>query len=95
VVVGVLLLISEHNGQTTSESSSTGTSASRPCMVKIMTDNAPMRSGPDLNDSILHTLPAGAVIQADRITRNGFRQIVPNRWVAQQYLDPVPGSDCG
>ncbi len=86
VVVGVIVLSSGPN--------SGDSGAGGQCLVRVTTEGAPVRSGPDTNDSV-GTLPAGLVIQADRTTRNGFRQVVPNRWVAQQHLGPTPGSDCG
>jgi uncharacterized protein YgiM (DUF1202 family) len=93
VVVAVLLLISEHNSQSTS--SSRGSGSSRPCMVRVTADSLNVRSSPDDNAFVVETFRAGAVVSADRTTRNGFRQLGPSRWAAQDYLDPTPGSDCG
>ena len=65
------------------------------CLVKVTADKAPVRSGPDTNDSV-GVLPVGLVIQIDRTSRsNGFREVLPKGWVAEQHLDPMPGSNCG
>jgi uncharacterized protein YgiM (DUF1202 family) len=95
VVVGVLLLISEHNSQTTSGSSGTGTSASRPCTMTVTADSLNVRSSPDNDASVVETYGKGAVVSADRTIRNGFRQLGPDRWAARDFLNPTPGSDCG
>jgi hypothetical protein len=95
VLVGVLLLISEHNSQTTTGSSSTGTSASQPCMMTVTADSLNVRSSPDDDALVVETFSKGAVVSADRTISNGFRQLGPSRWAARAYLDPMPGSDCG
>lgn len=95
VALGLLLLVSEHNSQTTSGSGSTGTSASRPCTVTVTADSLNVRSSPDNNASVVETYSKGAVVSADRTIQNDFRQLGPSRWAARAYLAPTPGSDCG
>jgi hypothetical protein len=90
VLAGILLLISEHNGN--SISGSTGT---RPCTVTVTADLLNVRSSPDGNAPVVDTFAKGAVVSADRTTSNGFRQLGPNRWAAQEFLDPTADSDCG
>jgi hypothetical protein len=53
------------------------------------------RSSPDGSAPVVETYRKGDVVSADRITRNGFRQLAPDRWAAAEFLDPTPGSDCG
>jgi hypothetical protein len=96
VVLGVLLLVSEHNNQSSSGSTATSsTSGARPCTVTVTADVLNARSSPDGNAEVVDTYRKGEVVSADRITRNGFRQLRPDRWVAQEFLVPTPGSDCG
>jgi hypothetical protein len=54
-----------------------------------------VRSSPDGNAPVVDTFAKGAVVSADRITRNGFRQLGSNRWAAQEFLNPTADSDCG
>jgi hypothetical protein len=83
-VIGLILL-----------SSGPGRGVGGLCLVKVTADKTPVRSGPDTNDSV-GTLPAGLVIQADRKTSStGFRKVMSKGWVAEQHLDPMPGSNCG
>jgi hypothetical protein len=90
VALGILLLVSEHNSQTTS-----GSSGTRPCTVTVTADSLNVRSSPDNNASVVETYSKGAVVSADRTIRNDFRQLGPSRWAAREYLNPTPGSDCG
>ncbi len=90
VLAAILLLISEHN--TNSPSGSTGT---RPCTVTVTADSLNVRSSPDGNAPVVDSFAKGAVVSADRTISNGFRQLGPNRWAAQEFLDPTADSDCG
>jgi uncharacterized protein YgiM (DUF1202 family) len=91
VVVGAFLLFAAHNDQT----GGTGLTASGPCMVTVTADQLNVRSSPDDNATVVQTFSKGAVVSADQIIRNGYRQLTPGRWAAREYLDPTPGSDCG
>lgn len=96
VVIGIVLLISERDSQTTGGSSSTSTTGgARPCTVTVTADVLNARSSPDGNAPVVDTYYKGEVVSANRTTRNGFRQLAPDRWVAAEFLDPTPGSDCG
>jgi uncharacterized protein YgiM (DUF1202 family) len=92
VVVGVLLLISEHSKQS-SDVSSTG--GARSCTVTVTADVLNARSRPDGNAPVIDTYRKGEVVSANRTTQNGFRQLREDRWVAQEFVQPTPGSDCG
>lgn len=94
VVIGLLLLVSERNSENTSTDSGTGT-GTRPCTVTVTADSLTVRSSPDGAASVVATFGKGAVMSADRTTRNGFRQLGPDRWAAQEYLVPTADSDCG
>jgi hypothetical protein len=106
IAVGVLLLISEHGNQPlsgwdpgTSGNSSTSVpsipSGARPCTVTVTADLLNARSSPDGNAPVVETYRRGEVVSADRTTTNGFRQLAPDHWVAQEFVEPTAGSDCG
>lgn len=102
IAVGVLLLISEHGNQPltgwdtgiSGDGSTSVTSGVRPCTVTITADQLNARSRPDGNAPVVDTYRRGEVVSADRTTINGFRQLAPNRWVAQEFVEPTAGSDC-
>ena len=96
VVLGVLLLISEHESRSTGGGGSTTTAGGvGPCTVMVTADVLNARSRPDGDAPVVETYRQGDVVSADRTTRNGFRQLGPDRWAAADFLDPTPGSDCG
>lgn len=94
VVIGILLLFSEHSSDSTGTGSD-GSTGTRPCTVTVTADSLNARSSPDGDASVVETFTKGAVMSADRTTRNGFRQLGPDRWAAQEFLAPTAGSDCG
>ncbi|MGH3799293.1 MAG: SH3 domain-containing protein [Pseudonocardiaceae bacterium] len=90
VVVGVIVLSTGRDPG----AGGPGAGGSRPCTMKVTAGTLNVRSGPDSRNPVVETLASGEVVSADRTTRNGFRQLGPDRWAAQLYLDPEPGSDC-
>ena len=95
VAVGILLLISEHESRSTSGTSTTTTAGNGPCTVTVIADVLNARSSPDGDAPVVDTYRKGEVVSANRTTRNGFRELAPDRWAAAEFLDPTPGSDCG
>ncbi|MDQ4093784.1 MAG: SH3 domain-containing protein [Actinomycetota bacterium] len=85
VVIGVIVLYSEDDGVD---------GGSGPCTMRVTADSLNVRSGPDSRDPVVETLAADAVVSANLTTRNGYRELGPDRWAAQLYLEPMPGSDC-
>jgi uncharacterized protein YraI len=71
-----------------------GANGSLSCAMEVTANTLNVRSGPGTDNPVVDTLSAGAVVQAERTTSNGFRQLGPNRWAAQRYLDLTPGSNC-
>ena len=90
VVVGVIVLSSQNESD-----------ADRPvsppaaCSLKVTADTLNVRSGPGTQHPVVDVLRADAVVEAALVTEAGFRQLGPDRWAAEQYLDLVPGSNCG
>ncbi|MGH8967806.1 MAG: SH3 domain-containing protein, partial [Actinomycetes bacterium] len=68
---------------------------SGPCMMKVTVNSLNVRSGPDSRQPVVDTLSKGAIVPANLTTRNGYRELGPDRWAAQLYLQPEPGGDCG
>ena len=85
VVIGVIVLTSPGDG---------ADGGSGPCTMRVTADSLNVRSGPDSRDPVVDTLAADAVVSANVTTRNGYRELGPDRWAAQLYLEPMPDSDC-
>jgi hypothetical protein len=95
VLVGILLLISEHNKNSPGDGGFINSISTRSCTVTVTAESLNVRSSPDDNAPVVDIFDKGSVISADRTTRNGFRQLGPGRWAAQEFLDPTADSDCG
>jgi uncharacterized protein YgiM (DUF1202 family) len=95
VLVGILLLVSEHNTNSPGGGGVSTSNSARPCTVTVTADSLNVRSSPDGNAPVVDTFDKGAVVSADRTTQNGFRQLGPDRWAAEEFLDPTADSDCG
>lgn len=70
-----------------------------PCVVRVDADQLNVRSGPGTANPVVGTLDRGAIVPAARGTQGSFRQLGPGRylgrWVADEYLRPMPGANCG
>ena len=40
-------------------------------------------------------LTEGAVVDGTTTVTNGFRELEGNRWAADQFLTPLPNTNCG
>jgi hypothetical protein len=92
VLVGVLLLISERSDQ--GPIVGTDTSGTRSCTVTVTADLS-MRSRAEADAPVVGTLNKGVAVLVDREVSNGYRQLGPGLWAAQEFLQPAAGSDCG
>lgn len=64
------------------------------CQVVVVADKLNVRAGPSETAPLIATLGRDAVRDAQKVVQNGFRQLVDNRWAADQYLAPTLGSVC-
>ena len=85
VVVWVILLSAGNDSRTVGSVS---------CTMEVTASTLNVRSGPGTSNPVVGTLSRGAEVHADRMISNDFRQLGPDRWAAQRYLDPMPDSNC-
>ena len=65
------------------------------CQLEVTTDQLNVRNGPSQGAALVETLPRGAHVDGTRIVTDGFRQLEEGRWAAAQFLNPLPGTNCG
>ena len=65
------------------------------CQLEVTTDELNVRAGPSAESELFGTLPRGQVLDGTTTVTDGFRELEDGRWVADQFLTPVPGTDCG
>ncbi|HEY6424415.1 MAG TPA: hypothetical protein VIY28_14440 [Pseudonocardiaceae bacterium] len=94
VAVAVILLVAEHQS-VPGASLLPSVPPSSLCTMKVTGGlDLNVRNGPSTNNAVVGTLSPGAVVGADTVTSNGFRQLGPSRWAMEQYLAPEPGAVC-
>lgn len=64
------------------------------CQLEVTTDQLNVRSGPSPGAALVETLPRGAHVDGTRVVTDGFRQLEEGRWAADQFLNPLPGTNC-
>jgi hypothetical protein len=64
------------------------------CQLRVTAAELRVRAGPSTASEQVDTLPEGAVVDGTRVVTDGFRELTGNRWAADQFLTPVPGTTC-
>jgi hypothetical protein len=53
-----------------------------------------VRAAPEQDSALLQTLVRGDRVDGTRIVTNGFRELEGNQWAADQFLTPLPDTNC-
>ncbi|QYN34971.1 SH3 domain-containing protein [Pseudonocardia sp. DSM 110487] len=89
VVLAILAIIDRGGlGEITAANGSTS------CQLEVVTDELNVRNGPSQGAALVETVPRGARIDGTKVVTDGFRELEEGRWAADQFLSPLPGSDC-
>ena len=66
------------------------------CQLEVTTDELNVRAGPSAEAELVGTFPRGQILDGTTTVTDGFRELEDDRrWVADQFLTPVPGTVCG
>jgi hypothetical protein len=89
-VVLALLAIIDRGGlsEITAADGSTG------CQLEVAADQLNVRNGPSEGAVLVETLTRGTRVDGTRVVTDGFRQLEEGRWAADQFLTPLPGTNC-
>jgi hypothetical protein len=71
-----------------------GADGSTGCQLEVVADELNVRTGPSQEATLVETLRRGAVIDGTRVVTDGFRELEEGRWAADQFLTPLPGTNC-
>lgn len=88
VLAGLAILDRGGLGEVSSADGSTG------CQLQVVAEQLNVRTGPSSAAALVETLPQGSTVDGTRVVTDGFRQLEEGRWAADQYLSPLPGSNC-
>jgi hypothetical protein len=64
------------------------------CQLEVAADQLNLRAAPDPESALLQTLVRGERVDGTRIVTNGFRELEGDRWAADQFLTPLPDTNC-
>jgi hypothetical protein len=64
------------------------------CQLEVSTDELNIRSGPSQEAALVETLPRGVRVDGTRVVTDGYRQLEDGHWAADQFLTPLPGTNC-
>jgi hypothetical protein len=99
IVAGIVLTaLSLLDGPVGPIATGTATTTSQPaaveCQLRVSAAELRVRSGPSTDSQQVETLSEGVVVDGTRVVTNGFRELSGNRWAADQFLTPLPGTNC-
>ena len=64
------------------------------CQLRVAAAELRVRAGPSTDSDQVEILSEGTVVDGTRVVVDGFRQLEGNRWAADQFLTPMPGTNC-
>ncbi len=64
------------------------------CQLEVTADELNVRTGPSQEAALVETLARGARVDGTRVVTDGFRELEEGRWAADQFLTPLPGTNC-
>jgi hypothetical protein len=64
------------------------------CQLEVSADELNIRTGPSEDAALVETLTRGARVDGTRVITDGYRQLEEGRWAADQFLTPLPGTNC-
>ena len=100
VVLALLALIDSGRGIVPDNAAGAATGDVAPadgstgCVVEVATEELNVRVGPSQDAELLGAMPQGTRVDATTVLASGFRQLEDGRWASDQYLTPLPGTNC-
>jgi hypothetical protein len=64
------------------------------CQLEVTTERLNVRSEPRADAELIEMLERADRVDATRVVTNGFRELEEGRWASNEFLTPLPGSDC-
>ncbi|GAA5125261.1 SH3 domain-containing protein [Haloechinothrix salitolerans] len=72
-----------------------GGSAESGCQFTVTADVLNVRSGPSTDADVVDKVTRDETVAASSTVRKGFRKLGDERWVAKEFLTPLPDATCG
>jgi hypothetical protein len=65
------------------------------CQLRVSAAELRVRASPSTDSEQVEILSEGAVVDGTTVVRDGFRELEGDRWAADQFLTPLPNTNCG
>jgi hypothetical protein len=72
----------------------TSADGSTGCQLEVAAEQLNVRTGPSQEAGLVETLARGDRVDGTRVVTDGFRELEDGRWAAEQFLTPLPGTNC-
>jgi hypothetical protein len=97
IVSGIVLTILAMLDAPDVSSTSAGATAdgSTGCQLRVSAAELRVRSAPSTDAEQVEVLSEGAVVDGTQTVTDGFRELEGGKWAADQYLTPLPNTNCG
>jgi hypothetical protein len=89
IVLAVLALIDRGGLDERTADGSSG------CRFEVVAEELDVRAAASSGAELVEILGRGEVVDGTRIVVDGFRELGRDRWAADRFLTPLPGTNCG
>jgi hypothetical protein len=72
----------------------TSADGSTGCQLEVAADQLNVRAEPNPESRLVETRVRGDRVDGTPVVTNGFRELKGNLWAANQFLTPLPGTNC-
>jgi hypothetical protein len=94
VAGGLLALVAVIDRGGLAELRAAAADGSTGCQMEVTVEELNVRTNPNQSAPAVQTLLRGAKIDATRNVVDGFRELEGGRWAFNQYLTPLPNTNC-
>jgi len=64
------------------------------CQLEVAADELKVRAAPSADAVQVEVLTRGRRVDGTRTVTDGFRELAGGHWAAEEFLTPLPGTDC-
>jgi hypothetical protein len=81
-------------GGSATADATTEAGSSAGCRLQVTAPELRVRSAPGVGSAQVQVLHSGDVVDGTRTVTDGFRRLEGDRWAADQFLAPLPNTNC-
>lgn len=93
LLLAVLALV-DRGGIDQVRTGTTGATGLTGCQLEVAADELNVRAAPSADAVQVEVLTRGRRVDGTRTVTDGFRELTGGHWAAEEFLTPLPGTDC-